>query len=195
MIQRIGVIYQDVNSRGFLEGLRDRLNCEAELIRPTSHIGRQRVMRRRDLKTAWRDFRNQNVDLVVRFTDADGNPWTSVQRTELDRTPDDARPRWVCGVAVDRPEDWLALDPDYLATRLDVSAAELRNAATRTGHVKKVIERASASSKSVTVRDIVRSAPTEVFRRWLSGCDSLRSFYQDCRQATARQDCDTTNEL
>lgn len=195
MIQRIGVIYQDVNSRGFLEGLRDRLDCDAELIPPPAAIGKQRVMRRRDLKNAWSHFQKQNVDLVVRFTDADSVPWRDVQRKEVQRTPEDAKSLWVCGVAVENVEDWLALDPDYLASQINVLVSDLQDPSTRTGCVKSAINRQSTSTRSETVRHIVRSLPTDVFRTWLQGCDSLRTFYADCRQAAARQNCETPNEL
>ncbi|MCH8967421.1 MAG: hypothetical protein IID43_07055 [Planctomycetes bacterium] len=196
MIHKIGVIYQDPNSLGFLSGLHDRLKCEAELVEPPTPIGKQRVLTRRNAKLAWLYFQNQGVDLVVRFTDADKRAWQDVQRWDMSHVPGDASSMWICGVAANCPEDWLCLDVPYLAERLGRQTSELDDASTRVGVIKSALASMTpaAGKASVLVAQIVREAPTEVFRRWLED-EALRRFYSDCRAAAARKSCETPNEL
>lgn len=197
MIRKIGVIYQDLNSLGFLRGLKDRLKCDAELIPPPTAIGKTQRLPRKQAKLAWRYFRNKCVDLVVRFTDADGDRWPDVQRKELDVIPPEAQSIWICGIAVDNPEEWLSLDVAYLAEVLGIPKEELRDRVQCADRIKRAIGRQARTSdegKSDVVARIVRDAPTEVFRRWLQD-DALRTFYTDCRAAAARAVCDTPNEL
>jgi len=196
LIEKIGVIYQDAISLGFLRGLRDRLGCKAEFVLPTTAIGQTRQMPSKEAKYAWDYFRKKGVHLVVRFTDADRHRWQDVQRKELGVIPSEARALWICGVAVNNPEEWMCQDPSYLAHALDVPLEELRSRRDRAGRLKDAFAQARQpdEGQSDTVARIVRDAPTEVFRRWL-GDDSLRAFYQECRAAAARADCDTPNEL
>ncbi len=197
MITKIGIIYQDLNSLGFLQGLRDRLGCTAEFVPPPAAIGKQRVLTRKQAKEAWRRFKEKGVDLVVRFTDADGKRWQKTQRDELQRVPDEARSSWICGVAVNNPEEWLALDVAHLASSLNRPPAELADPEKRTGVVKHAIDelaQRNGRKKSEVVARIVRDAPADVFRRWLKN-DALRKLYSDCRLAATRANCETPNEL
>ncbi len=196
MITKIGVIYQDRNSIGFLRGLRDRLKCDAEFVEPPARVGKPRILPRQRAKFAWLYFRKQGVDLVVRFTDADRDRWQEVRREELERVPPEARAMWICGVAVNNPEEWLCLHVHHLAAILEVPPDQLDDPAARTGVVKRALAaltRTDAGQSDVVAR-IVRNAPCEVFRRWLED-DALRKFYSDCRAAAARAECETPNEL
>ena len=196
MITRIGVIYQDANSLGFLRGLRDRLACEAELVEPRAAIGKPRRLPTKQATRAWVEFKNAGVDLIVRFTDADQDRWQDVRRNELEVVPDEGKSVWICGVAVKNTEDWLCLDRTYLARVLDVTVQSLKDSEDRTGLIKHALSKSrhTGEGKSDVVARIVRDAPREVFRRWL-GDDAFRRFYTDCRAAAAAADCDTPNEL
>ncbi len=196
MIRTIGVIYQDRNSLGFLEGVRRRLKCDAKLVDPPAGIGNTRDLPRRQARLAWAHFQKKGVDLVVRLTDADETRWQDVRRDELHRIPSGASSVWICGVAVENPEDWLSLDPGYLAAALGIPNSELSSAQNRIGAVKRAIatrRRAEEDSSEVVAR-IVCEAPSEVFRRWLKD-ESFRCFYTDCRGAASRENCETPNEL
>ncbi len=196
MINKIGLIYQDGNSAGFLRGLCDRLACKAELITPPSAIGKTQVMPRRQIILAWKYFQTRGVDLVVRFTDADRSRWEDIQRDEMSRVPDDAKSMWICGVAVNNVEEWLCLDVGNLATLLGIDSSRIPVGKDQTGVVKGLISRNCLIDESgcdVAAR-IVRDTPQRVFRRWLEE-PSLSSFYSECRAAATRAGCETPNEL
>ncbi|MBN1513265.1 MAG: hypothetical protein JXB13_14715 [Phycisphaerae bacterium] len=199
MIARIGVICQDRNSFGFLLGLRDRLQCGAELVEPPAAIGKQQRMKRSQARDAWRFFQKQGADLVLRFTDADRGRWQTVQRGETSAFPEEARPLLVCGVADPAPETWLALDSHYLCERLAIDEADLDrlDEARRIGFVKHAIAKVASDRqmrKSEVVAELVRDAPGPTFRLWL-GNSALAALYNDCRAAAARAGCDTPNEM
>ncbi len=196
MSTRIGVIYQDANSLGFLRGLRDRLECEAEFVDPPAPIGITSLLTHRNAQLAWEYFRRKNVDLIVRFTDADNTRWQEVRRRELDVFPSDARGLLVCGVAVENVEDWLCIDTTYLAQSAGISDAEFAHPQHRTGRIKRAIRglASSGEKKSDVVAKLVAKAPSEVFRRWLTN-KAFRRFYTDCRAAATEANCETPNEL
>lgn len=196
MILKIGIIYQDLNSLGFLRGLKDRLKCDAELIPPPTAMGKPRQLPRRSANAAWQYFQKKGVDLVVRFTDADGQPWQEVKRKELDVVPHEGQSIWICAIAVNNPEEWLCLDEGYLAEVLGVPKEELRDPVQRADRVKSAIKAAepAVEDRSEIVARIVRRAPQKVFRRWLED-NALRTFYTDCRNAAKRADCETPDEL
>lgn len=196
MITKIGVIYQDANSIGFLRGIRDRLKCRAEFIGPPTPIGKTRDLPKREALKAWKYFQKKGVQLVVRFTDADRTRWQDVRRREFQRVPDDVKSIWLCGVAVENVEGWLYLDTEYLSGALGLDHSRIGDATTATAHVKKAIIRTRTPDEngSDVVARLVRDAPSAVFRRWLKD-RALRAFYSDCRDAAARADCQTPNEL
>ena len=196
MIERIGVIYQDKSSFGFLRGVEDRLNCRARLLGPPSAIGKTQCLSRNNARNAWRYFSGKGVDLVVRFTDADGRPWKEVRQQELSRVPSEARSLWICGVTVNNTEDWLALDTPYIASHLQLQESKLGNPKERTGIIKHAIlqQARGGENPSDVVRRIVVSAPPDVFRKWLTDA-SLRAFYTECRNAARQTGCETPNEL
>lgn len=196
MITKIGVIFQDPNSFGLLKGLCNRLKCKADFVAPPGAIGKPRILPKKKLEQAWRHFEKMGVDLVVRYTDADGDRWQDIRRKELSRVPSEASEFWICGVAVNNNEEWLALDPDYLAQFFQVSTGTFQDVQDKVGIIKRLIAQAAQSeeSKSDVVARIVRDAPRDTFRQWLRD-ESLRSFYSDCRAAAARANCETPNEL
>lgn len=198
MITKIGVIYQDATSRGFLEGLRDRLKCTAELIDPPIDVPGQQLPRRK-AKLAWAHFQKKGANLVVHFTDADGQPWRQVHQRQTSEkvVPKEAASMWLCGVAVNNPEEWLYLDNPYLEKTLELSPEDLRDPVHRTDRIKRAIGLAAVRSnedKSETVAHIVRDAPPEVFRGWLKKDKALRTFYSDCLGAARLADCVTRDE-
>lgn len=196
MIERIGVIYQDQISLGFLRGLRDRLNCKAELIGPPAAIGMTQLMTRKTIIKAWAHFQDKGVDLIVRFTDADNDRWQDIKRKELERVPEDAKPLWIVAVAENNPEDWLCLDLDYSVKNLQVSREGL-DSSDRTDIVKNAVARKVCDDDGVSgiVADLVRRAEPACFHRWLRDSDSLRGFYKACRSAARNRKCPTPNEL
>jgi hypothetical protein len=195
MIDRIGLIVQDANSRGFIYGLQARLECTASFVEPSVAVGRSTTMTRHQARIAWRQFETRRVDLIVRFTDADDQRWQEVKRAELQVFPDAAQPILVCGVATNNTEQWLSLDVAYIAGQLLIAESVLRAEPDRTALVKAGLIRIQASDedKSSVVERIVRQAPTEVFRQWLNE-PSFRAFYEDCRAAALRADCAVKNE-
>ena len=90
MIAKIGVIYEDAISLGFLDGLRQRLKCNAELVRPTGAIARTPHLTRKIARLAWKFFQARGVDLVIRFTDADTDRWQRKQQRETTLFPEGA---------------------------------------------------------------------------------------------------------
>jgi len=198
MIERIGVVCQDRNSFGFLEGLKRRLNCTAELIEPsTGALGKSTNMTRRQARIAARTFQEKGVDLVVRFTDSDANRWQDVRRSEVEVFPATVREILVCGVAVDNVEQWLALDRPYIANELKIPNVAQLAGPDLTGAIKTAIARQRSPDEpvsEVTAR-LVANAPPDVFREWLRADESLRHFYQECRAAAPQRKCDVPNEL
>ena len=198
MIRRIGVLCQDPNSYGFLEGLKRRLKCDAELVRPTTAaLSMNTTMTRRQAQLATAIFRKEGVDLILRFTDADRNRWQDIQRHELKVFPDEVSEILVCGVAVENVEQWLALDPAYISEALSIDNLAAIPADQKTAVIKKAIARQRHPDEpvhEVTAR-LVANAPTEVFQRWLKSDDALRVFYQDCRRVAASVNCTVPNEL
>lgn len=198
MISKLGVIYQDINSLGFLQGLQQRLKCEAELVRSNTTAGRSQYMTSAQARQAWNYFQNQGVDAVIRLTDADLQPWQEVKRTELKVFPKALRNSHllVCGVAVNNTEEWLALDAQDLARRLGQNATRLPSGPDRTDVVKKWIRNAvePGRTKSEVVRRLVLEAESNVFKAWLRD-ESFRDFYQECRNLAERFNCDTPNEM
>lgn len=195
MIRKIGVIYQDRISYGFLLGLRDRLRCNAELVPAPTSVGTSSLMRRKQAALAWRGFQKHGVDLIVRFTDADTTRWQDVQRHELEVFPDDSETLLVCGVAVENVEHWLALDPNYLSQELDISTSEITHTSQKTDRIKNAIagaKKLNEKTSDVAAR-LVRDAPAAVFRKWLEDA-SFRRFYDDCRAKAIERDCDVPNE-
>jgi len=197
MIDRIGVLCQDRISFGFLLGIKRRLQCDAEFIEPASAgIAKSTTMTRRQAKLALADFSRRGVDLIVRFTDADRNRWQEISRNE-EKVFAASASIFVCGVAVNNVEDWLAIDQVYLASVLGIDPREFANASQRSDAVKGALKRLRDPNEpqSKAVARIVEQAPTEVFRRWLKSDDSLQKFYQACRAAARRASCEVPNEL
>ncbi len=198
MIRRIGVICQDRNSYGFLEGVKRRLGCDAVLIEPaTGALGKSTTMTRKQARLAAADLTKKNVDLIVRLTDADQSRWQTIRQHELDAFPEELKSLIVCGVAVENTEHWLSLNFGYLSDALSVPNLAKLPGKQRTGVVKNAIARHRESDKPAwdVTAQIVADAPTAVFRSWLAIDDSLRSFYEDCRAAALQVGCQVTNEL
>lgn len=197
MIERIGLIYQDAISFGFLKGIKTRLNCPADLISPPTQVGKSQHLTRKQARNAWNYFQGKGVHLVIRFTDADQDRWQQIQRQEVATFPEEARALVVCGVAVNSPEDWLAIDRPYIAGELDIPESELAESARRIDRIKQAITRKRSHDErtSDVVARIVSQAPRDVFCRWLREDPALHSFYDECRAAALRANCDVPNEL
>jgi hypothetical protein len=194
MIRRVGVIYQDVISLGFLEGFKKRLACDAELLTPPAGVGTTRNMTRRQARRAWTYFRKKAADVIVRFTDADRARWQQVRRDEIAVFPEPARSLLVCGIAVNNVEEWLSIDPGWLAGQLDIEAAALRNDPRRSDVLKDAIRRKPRPGERISevVEKLVLSAPNSVFKRWLED-PALAAFYDDCRRIAELHGCQLAN--
>jgi hypothetical protein len=198
MIERIGVVCQDRNSFGFLQGIRRRLKCAADLVEPTTGgLGKSTTMTRRQAKLAALDLQRKRVDLLVRFTDADGGRWQEIARHEQAVFPAELGSMLVCGIAFDNTEQWLGLDRKYIGKVLEIPDVEAIPKEQLTGVIKNAIAQQRQSDEpvwEVTAR-LVAQAPADVFRLWLKCDESLREFYRACRHAALRQDCEVPNEL
>lgn len=197
MIQRIGVLCQDRISFGFLEGLKRRLKCGAELIEPTTgSLAKSTMMTTRQARLAWAALHKNGIELLVRFTDADEHRWQEVARHELNVFPPASSSLIVVGVATRNVEEWLAADLDYLSSFLNIDRVSLESDPNRSDAIKGAIARSRSPDEpeSAVVIRLVEGAPANVFRAWLQN-DSLRRFYADCRAAALRDTCETPNEL
>ena len=196
MIRKIGIIAQDANSMGFLRGLKKRLGCDAEFVDSPARIGCTQFLTRRNALLAWEYFKKNGVDLIIRFTDADGRRWQEVQRKEKEVFPDEAQSILVCGVAVNNVEEWLCLAPAYLAEFVRVPDSQFSDAGARTGTIKAALVRVKEGneSKSDTIERFVSGAPDDVFKKWLDDA-ALRRFYQDALVTASHADCNVRNEL
>jgi hypothetical protein len=196
MIRRVGVIYQDAYSLGFLRGLQRRLNCGAELVGPPAGLGRIRFLTKNQAKQAYVFFKSRSVDLIVELTDADRDRWQEVRRRETEVFPPEVQSQLVCGATVNNTEEWLATVPEWLSSGLNIDDADLRNHPDPSSLVKAAIGRGRrpAQPASELVEQLVIEAPPEVFKSWLAE-PSFAAFYRDCRGIAARFGCETTNEL
>lgn len=196
MIRRIGVIYQDVYSLGFIKGLQRRLRCDAELVSPPPGVGRTQFVTRKQARQADVFFQSKGVDIIVRFTDADRSRWQEVRSKETHAFPPATRSRFVCGVAVNNPEEWLCEAPEYLAEVLGTSVESIRSASDRSSFIKNAVARCRQATEttSAVIERIVADAPSEAFKKWLSS-HSFKAFYSDCRAQAALFGCETPNEL
>ncbi len=196
MIERVILVGQGENDIGFLEGLRDRLGCEAESV--TYLLGLPRL-RQRGHFTLKRDAArisegHPSADLIVRLTDGDADRPQDAYREELRRWPASVQSKLVCGVCDRDIEHWMCLDPDYAARRLCYSLGQLpKERKERTGFLKGRIDemRGSQSRKDYVAR-FVREAPKETVLRWLAN-PAFRHFYDQCRDKAQQHDCVVAN--
>lgn len=199
MIEKIGVLCQDPNSFGFVLGLKRRLGCKAELFRSTTgSLTKSTEMTRSQARLAWAILSRERVDLVIRFTDADGQRWQEVKRREIDVFPKEVESLLVCGVAENNTEQWLALDASYIEDKLDLKPNSLSSPESTTGSIKNAIALKKPADKAVheVTAKLVNDAPHDVFQNWLKNSPSLRDFYSNCRAAALRAGCKVPpNEL
>lgn len=190
MIQKIGVIVQDANSIGLLNGLRRRFGCQADFIQPQPPVGKSTYLTRKQARAACAYFKQQGVDIIIRFTDADNDRWQDVKRSETNLLGKYSQVPIVCGVAVRNTEHWLF--------RMGV-AAQLgvipQASADPTDHVKGALDRMtpSGAKKSDYVAGLVAGQSPESFKQAFS-CDALSDFYRDCRAIAKQFQCEVTNE-
>ena len=196
MIQRIGVVYQDAYSLGLLKGLQARLKCLADIVPAPGTVGRGQHMTAYQAKQACLFFKAKAVDVIIRFTDADGGRWQEVRRDELAVFSSDVRSQLVCGVAVNNTEEWLCAAPDYLAGVLGIDAADIRSTPDQSSLVKHAIARSRLGTETVSdvVQRLVTQAPPDAFKRWLC-VESFGDFYADCRRLASLFNCETRKEL
>ncbi len=201
MIEVVLVIGQGPNDIGFLEGLRDRLGCFAQLV----NFENEPRLRRRGtwtrkkeakliLKTCLQKYR---LDLIVSLTDGDASKWQHVRQEEHDRWPAEWQSMLVCGVCDRDVEHWITLDPIYAGQVCGFERSELPpDRKDRSRFVKRRIQRRLLPGQTYTefLADFVRKAPTSTIRSWLAD-PAFGAFYQDCLAAAARHQCRVKNEL
>lgn len=198
MIENILLISQGPNDRGFVEGLKHRLGCEAALRDyaqdPNLRI-RGQSMRRGEWRILQDSLRSVHVDLIVRLTDADeGRPQT-VENEERSRCPDALRGILVIGVCDRCVESWMTLDMNYASNALGLPVDGFPNdPISRAQFVKGHIRRSAADEDyHAFVSGFVRDAPPDAFTSWLRD-RSFQRFYDACRAAAARADCPIRDE-
>lgn len=193
MIRRILVVAQGPNDVGFLKGLRDLLECDAELTtcladgkeaRLRDHVTRSR----QDAQYIW-DQRGE-VDLIVRLTDGDTAKPQDTLRAELARWPEQAREMLICGVCDRDVEHWMCLDVDYAARALNFDKGRLpERREERSGFIKnRIREQCPSGEYDTFVARFVAGAPRETIRRWLQN-PAFRQFHDHCVRAARRHDC------
>lgn len=197
MIRKILVVTQGYSEVGFLTGLRDRLNCRAEIVSCSRlPLLRQRgsYTRRQDAELIAREFRAQGADLLVRLTDGDTTRPAEVARAEQEKWPENVRAEMICGVCDRDVEHWLVLDRQHAAEALGLDRLP-SDRVDLSGVVKGRLsdKRAGGRTLEQVVADFVRNLPGEVFRRWLNN-PAFSEFYDQCRAAARRHDCETPNE-
>ena len=199
MIRNIVLIGQGPNDIGFLEGLRDRLGCHAEI----TDYRDEPILRKKGTLTRPKDARliinrclsRQPVDLVVRLTDGDTKRPQDIARKERTRFPERIDSLFICGVCDRDIEAWLTLDVSHLARTLGFDPTELPvDREARSAFIKNRITRSLQQDQTYTafVADFVRQAPSSVVKRWLAN-PAFSAFYDDCRAAAERHDCEVTN--
>ncbi|MBI4579934.1 MAG: hypothetical protein HY718_09550 [Planctomycetes bacterium] len=199
MIRKIILVGQGPNDIGFLEGLRDRLGCDAELLDYTDRpVLRQRgtYTRRKDADLIWREFQAAGGDLLIRLTDGDTHSTKTVINTEIRRYPAEAEGLLVCGVCDRDVEHWMGLDRGYLCEYLDCLPTDVPNERQDfTRFVKSRLERIAGDDRDFrgAVAAFVRRASRSTMKAWLEH-PSFATFYDDCRQAAIRDDCPVPNE-
>ena len=128
--------------------------------------------------------------------DADRTRWQTVKRDEIEVFPGPVQDTMVCGVAVNNTEEWLSLEPSFVAEQLGIDATALHRASDRSSIIKRAIERNRAICETVSqvVERLVIDAPGNVFKQWLKD-PALRDFYSECRRIASQFKCETRNEL
>ena len=170
MIRHIVLISQGPNDIGFMEGLRDRLGCDAQII----DYRNDPLLRRKGAQTRPKDARFiinrylRNVDLFIRLTDGDETRPCEVAREERMRFPESVHSMFVCGVCDRDVEAWLALDAPYLAKTLSFDPVVLPlDREARSAFIKNRIRRALPPDQTYTafVANFVRQAPKDVIKQ------------------------------
>ncbi len=199
MIRQILAVSQGPNDLGFLQGLKDRLGCDAKLIASSElPILRQRgsITKRTDGRLIWDESRRLGADLIVRITDADDQPVRDVLRQECQKYPEEAHSVLLCGACDPDIEHWLSLDLDYTMEQLDFNDTDYpKQRHDRSGFIKQKLQntRQDQESFSERVARFVREAPPETMRIWLDNA-SFSHFYDDCRRMAIQHSCEVRNE-
>lgn len=196
MIRRIALVGQGPNDIGFVNGLKDRLGCDAKLVDLTSRP----ILRSRGSYTRSKDAKlitgeAQGADLVIRITDAAKDRWQKVVREEKKRYPNELQGRFICGACERDIEHWMALDPRYAAKQLHFEVEDLpKQRADRTGFLKHHIQRRVTGGDYVEfVSQFVRDASPQTMKQWLRN-PAFRQFYDECIAAAKRANCDVNDE-
>ncbi|HSW46552.1 MAG TPA: hypothetical protein VLM89_13375 [Phycisphaerae bacterium] len=199
MIEHIVLIGQGPNDIGFLEGLRDRLGCHAQI----TDYRNLTILRQRGSLTRPKDarqiiqqcFSRQPVDLVIRLTDGDSQQPQAVAQKERRRFPDRVDSLFICGVCDRDIEAWLALDVPYLAKTLGFNPADLpEDREAKSAFIKNRIKKSLGPAQTYTtfIADYVKNAPPRTLKQWLAN-PAFSAFYDDCRTAANSHNCEITN--
>ncbi|MEP0842832.1 MAG: hypothetical protein HRF43_08980 [Phycisphaerae bacterium] len=196
MIRKVVLVVQGENEIGFLEGLRDRLRCDAELVHylqdhPELRL-RSQYTRRQDAKEIFRVHRS--ADLIVRLTDGDTDQPQNTYQEEVDRWPEESRPLLVCGVCDRDIEHWICIDTDYASRQLGFPADQLpADRVDRSGFIKRRIDEVRGSqTRRQFLSGFVQRAPSMTVRRWL-GNRTFAHFYEQCRDKAQQAGCHVEN--
>ena len=182
---RIGYTVQGSTDRAMLVGLRDRWCPNAELVE--GHF--RGTNPRRELPKACEELWAKGCDVIVSLTDADEEDWRRLLQSEERAVPEGYRERTVLGVADRNIECWLAIDREYLASRLNCAPDALA-APNPKGPFESLIGITRDDKKEDQIAAIVASAP---LRNWLRD-RSFERFYETVRRVSARMECDLPNE-
>lgn len=182
---RIGYTVQGSTDRAVLLGLRDRWCPDAKLVE--GHF--RGTNPRRELPRACEELRAKGCEVIVSLTDADQEDWRRLLQSEEKAVPEGYRERIVLGVADRNIECWLALDREYLASRINCAPDALA-AADPKGLFEALIGITRDDKREDEIAAIVKDAP---LRNWLRD-PSFEQFYERARRVSARLRCELPNE-
>ena len=189
---KIGYAVQGSTDRAFLHGLKERWCEDAEMVEGAFR-GSTGLSLRRELAKICDDlFWQKSCDVIVFLSDADVADWRAVQRSEVEKLPDELRPWAVYGMADRNIECWLCADPRYIAQETGRPAADFavddpKGAFASALHVSRDDKRESE------ITQLVRNAPAEVLQRWLRNSRSFEDFYDQLLTVSRQRECEIEN--
>ena len=185
---RIGYAVQGSTDRAFLYGLKERWCKDAEMVEGAFR-GSTGLSLRRELAKICDDlFWQKSCDVIVFLSDADVADWRAVQRSEVEKLPDELRPWAVYGMADRNIECWLCADARYIAERTGRAAEDFAVDDPK-GAFESAMDVSRDDKRESEITQLVRNAPAEVLQRWLQDSRSFEDFYDQLWTVSRQREC------
>ena len=189
---KIGYAVQGSTDRAFLHGLKERWCEDAEMIEGAFR-GSTGLSLRRELAKICDDlFWQKSCDVIVFLSDADVADWRAVQRSEVEKLPDELRPWAVYGMADRNIECWLCADPQYIAQETGRAAEDFAVDDPK-GAFASALQVSRDDKRESEITQLVCNAPAEVLQRWLRNSRSFEDFYDQLLTVSRQRECDLEN--